>query len=145
MILHTIYYLGSFSSDVIYFSTIIEKTELFFLKEEPQWLTWWVIKANFPISNTLLKIHLKKIWIHIIPYTSYKFLYGVRLVDFNLTFVKNPPIFLAAFYFHLLQKENQNLAISDKNFNWNWVEIIIQVISSEKLKLLLNQYIWWYF
>ena len=54
------YYLGSFSSDFIYFSTILEKTELFFLKEEPHWLTTWVINANFPISTTLLMVRLKK-------------------------------------------------------------------------------------
>ena len=119
------YYLGSFSSDFIYFSTILEKTELFFLKEEPHWFTWWVINANFPISTTLLMVRLKKkIWIlYLIFHTNYYMEWDFRLVDFNITFVKNPPIFLAAFYFHLLQKEHQNFAILDKKLNWNWVII----------------------
>ena len=83
-------------------------------EEEPHCLTTWVTNANAPISATLLMIHLKKKSLNIIPYISYQLLYGVRSVDFNLTFVKNSPIFLAAFYFHLLHKEHQNFAILDK-------------------------------
>ena len=36
------------------------KNRTFFLKEEPLWLTSWVINANFPSSTTPLKFRLKK-------------------------------------------------------------------------------------